>query len=191
MIVTVTMKRKINSFSNFKYKRRCPVVKEDIDLSGSESSDEELLKNPFKKLCKDEKNETKSSEKNSAKLVPNSSSDDEDNVCFKKGDSKSTLNDNTSNGLTTNARISFEKDDTKYRLGVLKGIFKDEYSDKELLDAINDSNGLDHAISVLVDSPVKNKGNTFIYTKMTLSSNHTIIMYHNHTSTMHHYITIP
>ena len=157
------MKRKINSFSNYKYKRRSAILKEDVNkrLSGSESSDEELLRSPFKKLCKDKGNVTKSSQKKSAKTVLLSSSDDEDdgdNVCSKRAGSKNAFSEDTSNSLNTNESVSFEKDDTQYRLGVLKGIFKDEYTDKELLSALNDSNGLDHAVSVLVESPLKKKG---------------------------------
>ncbi len=210
------MKRKISSsLSNFKYKRRCTILKEDInknmcdsesssdeelsinpfkklsktesngttkpiqkknakfilDSSGdddndvenycSDQSDKELLINPFEKVCKTESNGTKPIQKKNAKFILDSSGDDDDDVdnsCSEKAESKNTLDENSSGSLALNDDTSFVEDDTQYRLGVLKGIFKDEYTENELLNAIHDTSGLRHAVSVLVKSPLKTKG---------------------------------
>jgi hypothetical protein len=160
------MKRKITTnLSVFKYKRPCPILKEDINRITSDSeasSDEELLVSPFKKCKLREANCTKSSGKNSAdekyssKTILDSSSDDDTENCrSEKAESMKTFDDSSSSSftsLTFNESTSLEQDDTDYKLGVLKGIFKSAYTEGKLLNAINDTNGLDHAVSVLIES---------------------------------------
>ena len=166
-IENLKMKRKIGSFSNFKYKRRCLILKEDIEKSTANdcesSSDEDLRINPSKKLCKSDENCThvsNSSVKNinademysSKNLIDSCSDDDTESNCSEKLESKNNSCDNSSTSSNLNGLDSFVKDDTDYKLGVLKGIFKDVYSDKKLLDAVHDTSGLDHGVSVLLDS---------------------------------------
>ncbi|XP_028409911.1 SWI/SNF-related matrix-associated actin-dependent regulator of chromatin subfamily A containing DEAD/H box 1-like [Dendronephthya gigantea] len=133
------MKRKLSSLSQFNYRRRCPILKENArknDLESSSDEDEDISipnnPSPLKKLRKNDKNCTiQSVDENqmySSQTILDSSSGDE--------------NDG-SEALAFN--------DKQYRLDVLKGIFKDEFSDEELFNAINDTNGLDHAVSVLID----------------------------------------
>lgn len=154
------MKRKID-FSNFKYKRRCPILKEDIEknLTGDceSSSDKDLSKNPSKKLCKSDENfahVSNSGDKNingeemysSKSLLDSCSNDDGESNCSDKSEMRTNSCD-SSVGV-----VSFERDDTDYRPGVLEGIFKDVYTDEKLLDAVQDTSGLDHGLLVLLDS---------------------------------------
>ena len=165
------MKRKID-FSNFKYKRRCPILKEDIEknLTGDceSSSDEDLSKNPSKKLCKIDENfahVSNSSDKNvngeemysSKSLLDSCSNDDGESNCSDKSEMRTNSCD-SSTSSNLNGVVSFERDDTDYRLGVLKGIFKDVYTDEKLLDAVQDTSGLDHGLSVLLDSSDDERG---------------------------------
>ncbi|CAB4008312.1 SWI SNF-related matrix-associated actin-dependent regulator of chromatin subfamily A containing, partial [Paramuricea clavata] len=166
------MKRKITTnLSVFKYKRPCPILKEDMNRITTDreaSSDEELLISPFKKCKLREANCTKSSGKNSAdekyssKTILDSSSDDDTENCrSEKAESIKTFDESSDSSsftsLTFNESTSLEQDDTNYRLGVLKGIFKNSYTEGKLLNAINDTNGLDHAVSVLIESTSDNE----------------------------------
>ena len=144
------MKRKLSSLSQFNYKRRCPILKDDAKTNYFESSsDEDSLTpsnpSPSKQLGKNDKNCTiqtvDENQMYSSKSILDSSSDGENDEI------------NGSKSLSFN--------DTQYRLGVLKGIFKDEFSDEKLLDAVNDTNGLDHAVSVLIDLKDE-QGNVFV-----------------------------
>ena len=135
------MKRKLNNFSNFKYKRRCPVLKEDVNKNTIDS-DEEIPIEPSQTLCDSVNGST-----NTTDCIPV-------NEMYSSKDVLDSCSDeDTPNSSSKKVEKSdFDKDDKQYRLDVLKGIFKNEYSEEKLMVAINDSDGLNHGVSILIDS---------------------------------------
>ena len=145
--------------SSFKYKRRCSIFKDLV----TKDEDLETTKNDLE-TSKDILHGNEKTVLNNNRTKLNISKHSTTSKCYNGVDTGRPLADSletkldcqkicrNSSELTSDESTSFEKDHTDFRLEMLKGVFKDAFSDDVLLDVATDTNGLDHAVSILLDS---------------------------------------
>ena len=128
------------NLSAFKYKRRCSIFQKDLQ---KDDNDNLLVRSPVKSM----KNVMESGDDN--KLKQNSLNSASNLETIEKTDAS------PSNGTILD-KDTLENDMcTSFRLEILKGVFKDAYSEDDVVNAVGNTNSLEQAVSILLDSPTK------------------------------------
>ena len=149
----------LTDLSDFKYKRRYSVFKKETNNSkfngeSETSSDEESAPTKRRRIVESVEEDV---EKETFE-VDNAELSDAESITVSALEGESTPQSSRSSSKDKNtwvdARVA-DEDDANYKLEILKGVFKDAYSETLLVDAASDTSGLEHALSVLLRSPMR------------------------------------
>ena len=129
----------------FKYKRHCSIFQTDLQ---KDNDDKLLVQSPTKSIknvvvnCNENRD-------NSLTLNHNSMDPASNLETVNKSES-------SSNNGTIFDKNALENDmSTSFRLNILKGIFKDAYSEDDVVNAVGNTDSLEQAVSILLESPIK------------------------------------
>ena len=134
----------MENLSSLKYKRHCSIFKNDLEKN-DKKTEQVLSQSSIKETGKTKLN---------GKMNGFNNNTTEATTHWRKKEGKKLMK-NYKNIETGPDEGVFDKDIKDFRLDVLKEVFKDSYSDNDMLDAVGNCDSLQQAVSILLDSPMK------------------------------------